>query len=67
MTSDVMNVKFISQNPTLSLTPITPEKVSLEFIQAVVGKDGKDTGQVDVDEVEGFTTDPIFYYILNRD
>jgi len=67
MASETLDVKFQTTNPKLNLTFLTPDNATLAFTKAVVGRDGSGTGTVDVDEVAGFSTDPIFYYILNRD
>ena len=61
-----INCEFTNAYPTISLIPTNPIDAPAAFVSVLVGEKG-DPGEIediDTDELEGFTTDPIFYYIL---
>ncbi|QNR53849.1 hypothetical protein phiK7A1_061 [Pseudomonas phage phiK7A1] len=60
---------FQNAIPNLVLLPVGPDDAPAEFAQVIVGEKG-DTGDLDtvedIDSIAGFTTDPLFYYLLAR-
>lgn len=62
--TETITLSFTNAQPTLVLLPVEPSQAPAAFASVLVGAKG-DSGDIgDVDALNGFTTDPIFYYIL---
>lgn len=55
---DTIELTFIKNTPSIVLNPIAPQELPLSMAEAVLG------ATPNVDEVEGFTIDPLAFYIL---
>lgn len=62
--NELIELTFTTAEPTLVLLPVTPSEAPAAFADVIVGKNG-DATDVETDDLEGFTTDPIFYYLLS--
>lgn len=62
--SETITLSFTNANPTLVLFPVGPEQAPIAFAQVLIGAKGDDGSLGNVDDIGGFTTDPLFYYIL---
>jgi len=61
---DTITLKFTNEQPTLILMPVEPQNAPASFVSVLVGEKGQ-SGDIGVtDDLDGFTTDPLFYYIL---
>lgn len=62
--NNYLEVPFTQVNPPMLLTPASPKTIEVEFAPVVFGKDGETP---DANDMDGFTVDPLAYYILSRD
>ncbi len=62
--NDIIELTFTSASPTLVLVPVQPSEAPAAFSQVLVGAKGDPGTAGDADNIEGFTTNPLFYYIL---
>lgn len=58
---DIIQITFTNTNPQFSLKPSSPEELPISLAEAIQGVSGSIGNPGDI---EGFTTDPTFYYIL---
>jgi len=61
MMDDIIQLTFTNASPTLVLVPVTPSEAPAAFAPVIVGEKGS---AGDADDITGFTTNPLFYYIL---
>lgn len=59
--SEIISLSFTNKQPMLLLVPTSPSQAPIEFVQVLAGRDGED---VATDNLDGFTTEPLAYYIL---
>lgn len=62
--TETITLEFTNALPTLVLLPVAPEEAPAAFASVLVGNKGDPGSLGDADDIEGFTTDPTFYYIL---
>lgn len=62
--ADIIQITFTNTNPQFSLKPSSPEELSISITEAIKGLSGADGSMGNAENIEGFTTDPTFYYIL---
>jgi len=65
--NEVIEIPFTPANPRMLLKPATPTTIDVEFAPVISGQDGKDGETPDANDMDGFTVDPVAYYILSRD
>ncbi len=58
MANEIINLTFQNVQPTLVLIETSPSEAPAEFTQLLVAE------KPDVNDLEGFTTNPLAYYIL---
>lgn len=59
--ADTIPITFTNTNPQFTLKPVSPEELPISMAEAIQGVSGTIGNPEDI---EGFTTDPTFYYIL---
>lgn len=59
--AETIAITFTNSSPQLTLKPSTPEELPISLAEAIQGVSGV---MGNPEDMEGFTTDPTFYYIL---
>jgi hypothetical protein len=65
--TDTIEIPVTPARPAMQLKPATPQTIELQFAPVVYGRDGQDGETPDANDLDGFTIDPLAYYILSRD
>lgn len=61
---EVINLTFTNAQPTLVLLPVEPSQAPAAFASVLVGAKGDPGVLGATNDLSGFSTDPIFYYLL---
>lgn len=62
--ADTIPITFTNTNPRFNLKAVAPEELPISMAEAIQGVSGTNSTIANPEDIEGFATDPTFYYIL---
>lgn len=62
--ADTIAITFTKVSPTFNLSFVAPQELPISIAEAIQGVSGTNGAIGNPEDIEGFTTDPTFYYIL---